>query len=628
MTYSGTISPTGASAGGVRSGGGLAERQGDTIVSALVANGTLRSDRPAMRYRNASGRWEIITWAEYLLAVRQVAGGLAELGLEPGARAAILAGNRPEWHLADLGIMANGGVSVPIYPTSSPAQLAYALGHSGAEVCFVDSHEQLGKVLQVREQVPGLRSVILTDNTRRASDSFVLGFDELKAVGSDRLERDAEAGTERMAGIGPEDLATIVYTSGTTGPPKGTMISHHNILWTLRQVAPAYGLGEGERLISFLPLSHIAERMMSDFTPIAICGETWFARSLATVAEDLPECRPTVFLAVPRVWDKLRQGIEDHLRRQPLPLRAAVAAYIDLGLRRLEAEMEDKSCPLPLLAAYRGMDRVIGAGIRRQIGLDQARVVVSAAAPIHPDLIKWFHAIGLPLLQIYGQTEGCGPTTANRLEHNRIGTVGTALPGMTVKLAPDGEILLKGGNVCVGYLDDPEATAQLIDEDGWMHTGDSGVFDESGDLRITGRKKDLIITAAGKNITPQEIERDLCNEPLVSEAILVGEGRKYLTALITLDAEALTRWAQRRNKLDDIEALTGDPDLLAEVQGIVDRVNARRSRAESIRKFKVLPQDLTAAAGELTPTMKVKRAVVYERYADVIEELYAGEQRG
>ncbi|HET6965341.1 MAG TPA: long-chain fatty acid--CoA ligase [Acidimicrobiales bacterium] len=605
--------------------GGVPDEQGDTIVSALQANARIRPDRPAMRHRDGSGKWEVITWGGYQLAARQVAQGLAELGLEPGARAAVLGANRPEWHLADLGILSNGGVTVPIYPTSFPAQVLYVLGHSKSEVCFVDTHEQLGKVLQVRDELPHLKRVVLSDRARRATDEFVIGFDELRALGVDREQRDPDDYERRLRGIGPDDLATIVYTSGTTGPPKGTMISHGNIMWTLRNVTPVYGITEGERLISFLPLSHIAERMMSDFTPIAVRGETWFARSLATVAEDLPECRPTVFLAVPRVWEKLRQGIEDQVRKQPLPLRTAVSTYLELGLRRVAAEQEGRSLAAPLTLTFQALDRVIGAGIRRQIGLDQFKVVVSAAAPIHPDLIRWFHAIGLPMVQIYGQTEGCGPTTAHRLERNTIGTVGTALPGMTVVVAEDGEILLKGGNVCMGYLDDPAATAALIDEEGWMHTGDTGVFDENGDLHITGRKKDLIITAQGKNITPQEIESDLCNVPLISEAVVVGEGRKYLTALVTLDGESVSRWAVRRNKLDDLEALTQDPDLTAEIQAAVDAINAKRSTAESVRKFKILPHDLTAAAGELTPTMKVKRAVVYERYADAIEGLYAGD---
>lgn len=601
---------------------GVRPEQGETIVQALMADGARLPLRPAMRWRIPKGDWGTISWSEYLLAVRQVAGGLAELGVEPGDRVAILSNNQPEWHLADIGAMANGCVTVPVYPTSSPGQIAYVLGHSRAVVCFVDSHSQMGRVLSVRDQLPDLRTLVVADGARRSSDAFALDFHELRAMGADRLARDPEAVDERCRQVRPTDLATIVYTSGTTGPPKGAMISHSNIMWTLRSTTPVYEIGEGDRLLSFLPLSHIAERMMSELMPIGVGGETWFARSLATVAEDLTACRPTVFLAVPRVWEKLREQIEAHVQAQPVAVRAAVQHYIRLGLRRVASEQGGPPMPAAMTALYEVMDRTIGARIRHEIGLDEARVVVTAAAPSHPDLIGWFHAIGLRLLQIYGQTEGCGPTTANRMAKVRIGTVGTALPGMSVKLAGDGEILVKGGNVCLGYLDDPKSTAELIDADGWMHSGDTGAFDADGSLRIVGRKKDLIITAAGKNIAPQGIETDLVNHELISEAVVVGDGRKYLTALITLDPEELNRWAIEHHQLEDYEALCGDPDVVAAVTAAVDDVNSARSQAEHIRKFRILPHDLTGAAGELTPTMKVKRSFVCQRYAAVIDEMY------
>ena len=274
-----------------------------------------------------------------------------------------------------------------------------------------------------------------------------------------------------------------------------------------------YDIGEGERFLSFLPLSHIAERMVSDFMPIAVAGETWFARSLTTVAEDLPACRPTVFVGVPRVWEKLREGVEDHVGTQAPPVRAAVDRYVKLGLRKVTAEQEGTPQTKSTIALYEVLDRTIGAAIRQQLGLDRAHVLVTAAAPIHPDVIRWFHAIGLPLIEMYGQTEGCGAGTGNHGDHMRIGTVGSALPGISVRTADDGEILIKGGNVCLGYVNDPKGTAALIEADGWMHTEDTGAFDADGSLRILGRKKDLIITAAGKNIAPQDIENDLRNLP-------------------------------------------------------------------------------------------------------------------
>jgi long-chain acyl-CoA synthetase len=607
---------------------GVPASQGATIVEALAANAQRCPDLPAMRYRSAvtskQGVWEVVTWGEYLRAVEQVAAGLAKLGVERGDRVAILSANCVDWHLADLGGLANGSVTVPIYPTSSPSQIAYFLRHARIKVCFVDSHAQLGKVLEVRSQLPELDRVVLADGARRTGDS-VMSLDDLRGLGADRLADPAHAGLDGSRQARPEDVATVVYTSGTTGSPKGAVISHANIMWTLRCVTPVYDIGEGERLLSFLPLSHIAERMMSDFLPIAVRGETWFARGLATVAEDLRECRPTVFLAVPRVWEKLREGVEDHLRTEPLAVRRAMARYVELGLKKVAAEQEHVPFPVASSAVHTALNATLGTTVRQRLGLDGARVLVTAAAPTHPDLIAWFHARDLPMLQIYGQTEGCGPTAATYGEQCRIGTVGSALPGMTIKIGDDGEILLRGGNVCLGYLDDAAATAELIDPDGWMHTGDTGRFDPDGCLRIVGRKKDLIITAAGHNVAPQVIETELRNHPLISEAVVVGDGRKYLTALLTLDPEMLTLWAQRHNKLADAEPLTEDPDLLSEMQTAIDHVNELGSHADGIRKFRVLAHDLTTAAGELTPTLKVKRAAVYEHFAELIDELYAGD---
>jgi long-chain acyl-CoA synthetase len=519
--------------------------------------------------------------------------------------------------------MLNGSVTVPLYPTSSPGQVAHVLGQAEVAVCFVDSHSQLGKLVEVRDQLPALRRVVLTDGKRRAGDSFVIGFEALRRAGADRLRRHPEAIEERASNVRPDDIATVVYTSGASGAPKGVVLTHANLMWALRHVTPVYGVGEGDRLLSFLPLSHIAERMMSELMPIAVAGETYFARNLATVGEDLPSCRPTVFLAVPRVWEKLREGLERRLRTEMGPSRIAGEHYISLGLQTVAAAQEDKPMTASRLRLYKALDATVGKAMRRQLGLDRARVLITAAAPAHPELVSWFHAIGLPLLQIYGQTEGCGPTAANRPEHVRIGTVGTALPGVAVSIANDGEILVKGGNVCRGYLNDPVATAELIDADGWMHTGDTGAFDPDGSLRILGRKKDIIITGAGENIAPEPIESDLRNHPLISEAVVVGEARRYLVALVTLDPEELGGWARQHHKLGDLEALAADLELRGEIQAFIDKVNAKRSRAESIRKFRVLARVLTTEDGELTPTMKIRRGVVYEHHADVINELYA-----
>lgn len=603
--------------------------QAATIVEALRANGRECPDQPAMRRRVGSS-WEVITWGEYNTAVSELVAGLAGIGLEPGERAGILSNNRAEWHLADHAILGSGGVTVPVYQTSSPDQVQYILGHSQSRVCFVEDQAQMAKVTQVRTELPRLERVIVLDPAAELPDDpLVTSLEGLRAEGRDRLAGEPGLADERAAAVTPDMLATLVYTSGTTGRPKGTMITHDNIMFTLRSSTQPFEIHDEERLLSFLPLSHIAERMMSDFLPIAAGGETWFARSFATVAEDLRECRPTVFFAVPRMWEKLREGVLEQLKEKPAPMRAAVAGYVKLGLRLSDQEPSgNKAAKVALMAAkpvHKALDKVIGEKLRAALGLDKAHVFITAAAPIHPDLIRWFHAIGIPLLELYGQTEDCGPTTTNLPGRNKIGTVGPAIPGVTVRIADDGEILVKGGNVCAGYFEDPAGTAELIDADGWMHTGDLGELDTDGFLRIIGRKKDLIINAAGKNISPQNIELDLRNHPLISQAVVIGEGRRYLTALITLDAEYLGVWSKEHGKELDIEALTKDDDVQREVQAAIDEVNAKRSRVESIRKFRILPSDLSVAEGELTPTLKPKRFVVSQRYASVVDEMYAGD---
>ena len=599
--------------------------EGATIVDAFRANVRRIPGHPAMRRRTDTG-WEIVTWAQYGEAVAEVTAGLVDLGIGPGERVAILSRNRVEWHLADMGALGNGVVTVPIYPTSSADQVGYILGHCGARLCFVEDSELLAKVLEVRETLPKLDRVVIFDDGEGLDDPFLVSFSGLLAMGAARLQREPQLPEERASGIVPEQVATFVYTSGTTGPPKAAILTHDNIMWTIRSAASRVHLAAGERFLSFLPLSHVAERGMSEFAPITIGGETWFARSLATVAADLVDCRPTVFFAVPRVWEKLQTAVLEKVGKAPWLMRTMVQRYVELGLH-IEAEVQmDRRPALWQTLPHLVFDAALGAKIRQEIGLDRAHILITAAAPIHPDLLRWLHAIGLPVIELYGQTEVCGPTTCNPPEDNRVGTVGRALPGVRVRIADDGEILVQGGNVCAGYFNDRKGTSELLDTEGWMHSGDLGSLDADGYLRLTGRKKDLIITAAGQNVAPQDIEMELKSHPLVSEAVVVGEGHRYLTALLALDAEAIGEWAHQRGKVADYEVLTSDPDLRAEIDAVVAAVNARRSRVEGIRKHRILAHELTVAAGELTPTLKVKRSVVCQLNNDLIEDMYAERQ--
>ncbi|HTK15181.1 MAG TPA: long-chain fatty acid--CoA ligase [Acidimicrobiia bacterium] len=596
--------------------------EGDTIVDALRENVRRIPDRPALRSRRATG-WQTITYEDYGRAVAEVTAGLAELGVDAGQHVGIFSNNCAEWHLADFGILANRCVTVPVYQTSSAEQVLHILGNGETALCFVEGHELAARILEVREDLPKLDRIVVFDNDDRLDDPFTLGFAQLRTIGAARLLREPDLFDIRAGAVLPGDLATLVYTSGTTGPPKGAMVSHANIMWTLRSAVSLMQIHEGERLLSFLPLSHIAERMISDFASVAVGAETWFARSLSTVAEDLRECRPTVFFAVPRVWEKLQEAVTAKLDEVHGVKRLAVDRYIGLGVRLVADRATADRVPIWERLPYDALDASVGAKIRRDMGFADARILISAAAPIHPDLIRWFHAIGLPILELYGQTETCGPTTCNPPTDNRIGTVGPPIPGERVEIAADGEILVKGGNVCLGYFRDPTATAALIDENGWMHSGDVGHLDAAGYLTVTGRKKDLIITAHGQNIAPQEIETDLRRHDLVSEAVVIGEGRRYLTALLTLDGDTLSAWADAHHKVGGAETLAGDPDLRAEIDEFVAAVNAKRSRVERVRKYRILAHDFTIAAGELTPTLKVKRGVVNSTYRDVIDAMYA-----
>jgi long-chain acyl-CoA synthetase len=594
-----------------------------TIVELFGQQVMRQGARPALRH-SVGGSWQPLTWAAYGDAVREIAAGLINIGVAPGDRVALLSTNRVEWHFADLGILSGAAVTVPVYPTSAASQVAYIVDHSDARVALVENHEQLAKVLEERAALPKLERVVLFDDaTAPLDDPFLLSLEELRAIGRDRLERHPAAVDDRVAGIAPDDLATLVYTSGTTGPPKGAMLTHGNLVSTIDAITRVVSIGPDDRFLSFLPLSHVAERVVSNFGQIFSGGETWFARSFATVPEDLRACRPTVFFAVPRVWQKFRDVIFEELDTTAGLERVLVDRFLALGATSVCHEQDG----IPMNVLQRGMhavlDRVVGARIRSRTGLDQARVLVSGAAPIHADLLRHLHAVGLRVGEVYGQTEDCGPTTLNPPERIRIGTVGPPLPGIRVRIADDGEILVRGGNVCRGYFKNEGGTRELIDEEGWMHSGDVGHFDPAGYLCVTGRKKDLIITAHGKNIAPQEIEARLRLEPFIAEAVVIGDARPYLTALITLDTDSMASWAEHRHKPLNPEALAADPDVQAEIEASVKRVNAALSHVETIKKWRILPRDLTVAAGEMTPTLKVRRKAVGEQYHDVIEQMYA-----
>jgi long-chain acyl-CoA synthetase len=605
-----------------------------TIVERFREQVATRADQVALRYRS-NGTWRDITWRDYGNRVERAAKALMSLGYGHGDKIAILSSNRPEWHVIDVASMSVGGASAAVYVTNSPEQVAYIVGHSESKVAFVDTTEQLEKILKMRAELPLLQKVVVFDSYDNDADAeFVMKWEDFLKLGDsvDRAAYEAET-----AKVKPEDLATFVYTSGTTGPPKAVMLTHANMWWTATRADQHVGrdlIQHGEaRALSFLPLSHIAERMISHMLHIYYGGQTWFARSIDTLLDDLKDCKPTYFFAVPRVYEKFYAGLQAKMATaDPNDRKAKLAKKaIEVGRKVTELEQEavarggkmaDAKIPLGLKLQHALLDKLVLHKIRAAFGLEECRLFLSAAAPINPELIWFFHSIGIKIDEGYGQSEDNGPTTWNPPDRIKIGTVGTAFPDLELRIADDGEILVRAGNVTPGYYKDEAATKELIDEDGWMHSGDVGELDEDGYLKITDRKKDLIITAGGKNIAPQEIENRVKFHSLISQAVVIGDRRPFLTALVTLDAEKAPEWAKEQGIEGGLPEIVAHERTLKEVEEAINEVNRSLAKVEGIKKFRVLEREFLETEDEITPTLKVKRKRINEIYLDTIEDMY------
>ena len=598
----------------------------------------------ALRFKDG-GAWKDITWAQYGDHVTKAAKGLLALGFGHGDKTAILSGNRPAWHIADVAAMTLGGATAAIYTSNSPEQVQYIIEHSEAKVAFVDTTEQLEKILKVRGELPNLQKVVVFSNdTADADAEFVTTWDDFLASGSSI--DDARVEQERSK-VKPEDLATFVYTSGTTGPPKGVMLTHANIWWTATHSEQHIPIGADSmqrpdgsydgRALSYLPLSHIAERMISHLLQIYYGTTTWFAESLDTLPADLQACKPTYFFAVPRVWEKFHAKFMEMAAQPPQSKgeerkKKLARKAIEVGKKITELEQEavarggklaDANVPMGLKLQHRLLDKLVLHKIRSAFGLDECQLALSAAAPLSPELIWFFHSIGIKITEGYGQSEDNGPTSWNPPDAILIGTVGTPLPGLEVKLAEDGEILVRGGNVMKGYYKDEKATRETVDEEGWLHSGDVGEMNDHRYIKITDRKKDIIITAGGKNIAPQEIENRLkMKSALISQVVVIGDRRPFLSALITIDEEKAPSWGKEQGIDGDIAAISRHERTLKEVEGAINELNKGLAKVEGIKKFRVLERDFLQEENEITPTMKVKRKQINEIYADVIEDIY------
>lgn len=575
--------------------------------------------------RKRFGLWQPVTWGEYAEQVRLVAHALLALGVNPGERVGLIGENRPEWLFADLGIQSTGAWTTGIYTTSSQEQIAYFLDHAECRFFIVEGEEQLDKALEVRARLPALERIIVMDpeGLRTFRDPQVLTWEEFLNRGRVHRAEHPAAVEARLGRIAPDDVAVLIYTSGTTGPPKGAMLTHRNIIWTTDALNAVTRYRSDDEVFSYLPLSHIAERLLSVFVPARFGGVVNFVENVDTVMENLREVAPTILFGVPRIWEKLYSAVSLHMREVDPVKRTAYRLTVAVGRRAAPHRWKGRPLPIGLRLLYGLCDLAVLRPLRRRLGLHRVRSVLSGAAPIAPDILGYFWSIGVPIREIYGQTEGSGPTSVHREGDVRLGTVGVPLPGVEVRLAEDGEILVRGGNVFKGYFKDPEATAAAL-RDGWLQSGDVGVFDEDGHLRITDRKKDIFITAAGKNIAPQYIENKLKCSPYINDAVVIGDRRRYLVALIVIDEENVTKWAQ-----DGRLPFTTYTDLSRheEVRGLIEReveaVNKTVSSPEQVKKFAILPKRLYAEDGEVTPTLKVKRKAIMEKYADMIEPLYA-----
>lgn len=580
-----------------------------------------RGNRVAMRHKRR-GLWHAITWAEYGRAAQEVACGLVSLGVQPGQAVAIIGNNRPEWLFCDMGAQLAGCLSVGVYATNPPEQCAYVLGHSQARVFFVEDEEQLDKALQVRHQLPHLERIVVMDPEGLGdfSDPQVMTLDELRTLG--RAAWDPDGLRARLERASEDDVAILLYTSGTTGPPKGAMLTHRNLLWTAEALGRANPLYPTDTSLSFLPLSHIAERMLSVYLPLVWGFVVHFAESLDTLFQNLREVRPTILFAVPRLWEKLHAQLELHMQDADLFKRTAYRLAVSVGRRYALRRLRGEPVPARLRIAHGLAEVLVLRPLRHRLGLDRVRFAVSGAAPIAPEILEFYHGIGVRIREVYGQTEGSGPTTIHQGDRIRLGTVGQPLPGVEVRTAEDGEILVRGPNVFCGYFHDPEATAATL-RDGWLHSGDVGEMDPDGFLRITDRKKDLIVNAYGKNVAPAYVENKLKASPYVHDAVVIGDRRPYLVALVVIDEDHVAQWAQdRRIPFSTFADLSGNEQVRELIAQEVERVNRTLSSPEQVKRFALLPKRLYQEDGEVTPTLKVKRKAIQEKYADLIESLY------
>jgi long-chain acyl-CoA synthetase len=598
---------------------------GDTIPAMFWNAVAQRGPKVWMRQKHL-GLWRSWTWGQTGEAVREIGNGLLSLGFDKGECASILANTEVPWVLADLAVLSVGGVSNGIYPTDAPSQVQYLCADSRTTVLFVEDDEQLDKALEVRPHLPGLRTIVVFDmeGLRDLRDPNVISLEALRALGRTYAGQHPRALDQRVTRCQPEDLAILVYTSGTTGKPKGAMHLHQGLVFTVRGYNTLVAQDERDERMCFLPLCHIAERMGGEYFALYTGAKLNFVENPETIPENVREIAPTVFTAVPRVWEKFYSGVMIALKEAGRVQQAAYAWGIGVGSAIADRILAGQPVGGWLKFQFTLAQWLVLNNVRKLIGIHRSRFLVTGAAPISPDLVRWYMALGVPMLEVWGMTETCGASTGVPADRMKPGSIGPAASFNEVRLDPaTGEILVRGKNVFAGYLNLPEKTAETIDNDGWLHTGDVGVVDADGFFRITDRMKDIIVTAGGKNITPSELENDLKFSPYITDAVVIGDKRPYLTVIIMIDQENVEKFAQDTDvPFSNYASLTRTPEVQALIQSELDRVNHKFARVEQLKKFFLLETQLTAEDEELTPTMKLKRKLVETKYAPQIEAMY------
>lgn len=583
-----------------------------TVMEVLAATVRRYPTKTAVRFKE-SGTWHELSWRDYNQTVRRFARGVCALGLPDKGFVTILSNNCKEWVFADIGSIIAGAVPAGIYPTSSPDQCAYIIGHCGSTCVVVEDAKQLAKVLAIRDKLPNLKFIVMIKGSSQEKD--VYSWNDVLLKASSFSEEELEKRIRRQT---PGDLATLVYTSGTTANPKAVMLSHDNLVFTAEAIVRDLDIGKDDVFLSYLPLSHIAEQMTTIHGPLHVGYDVSFAESLEKLPQNLLEVRPTVFLGVPRVWEKIQAKMMEK-GAQASPLKKKIAKWAkSVGLQC--GEDKEKQNAL----AYRVAKKLVYTKVRQALGLDRCRIQVTAAAPIGKETLEFFISLGIPLYEIFGMSECSGPATISFPGQFKLGKCGKSFQGAETKIADDGEVLMRGRHVFMGYLHNDEATRETIDEDGWLHSGDIGVLDKEGYLGITGRRKNLIITAGGENIAPEMLENKLKTIPEVEQAVVVGDRKKYLTALLTLNPEAVSMVTRHQipTAAKTTQELAQCEKFHKYIYSQIEQLNQSVARVQTIKNFRILPTSFSEEGGELTPTMKVKRGVVLKKFSSEIEAMY------